>query len=173
MTPSPGSPKSPAKFENIALVGGGTAKTEFYKEGTRALELYDSAVDSYFLKTFGRNEREIVCECERSNQPSMVQVLHLSNGDTLNSRLSKKGGIVAGMLASKKTNGKNRRGSLFEMSVTNADRSGKKWISGNIENNPGKGKTNRSGRSVLGADDLAGVFVSAVRVRAKSESKRS
>ena len=42
---------------------------------------------SYFLKTFGRNEREITCECERSNKPSMVQVLHLSNGDTLNSNL--------------------------------------------------------------------------------------
>jgi hypothetical protein len=44
-------------------------------------------VTSYFLKTFGRNEREITCECERSNKPSMVQVLHLSNGDTLNNNL--------------------------------------------------------------------------------------
>ena len=33
---------------------------------------------------FGRNQRRIVCECERSDEPSMVQVLHLSNGDTLN-----------------------------------------------------------------------------------------
>ncbi len=43
---------------------------------------------SYFLKTFGRNPREITCECERSGEPSMVQVLHLSNGDTLNPKLA-------------------------------------------------------------------------------------
>ncbi|SVD78784.1 uncharacterized protein METZ01_LOCUS431638, partial [marine metagenome] len=75
------------KFANITLFDGSTAKTEFYKDGTRALQLFDSAVTSYFLKTFGRNEREITCECERSNKPSMVQVLHLSNGKTLNENL--------------------------------------------------------------------------------------
>ena len=75
------------KFANITLFDGSTAKTDFYKNGTRALQLYDSAVTSYFLKTFGRNEREITCECERSNKPSMVQVLHLSNGKTLNENL--------------------------------------------------------------------------------------
>ena len=75
------------KFANITLFDGSTAKTDFYKDGTKALQLFDSAVTSYFLKTFGRNEREITCECERSNKPSMVQVLHLSNGKTLNENL--------------------------------------------------------------------------------------
>jgi len=75
------------KFANITLFDGSTAKTDFYKDGTRALQLFDSAVTSYFLKTFGRNEREITCECERSNKPSMVQVLHLSNGKALNENL--------------------------------------------------------------------------------------
>lgn len=75
------------KYANITLSDGSTAKTDFYKDGTRALQLFDSAVTSYFLKTFGRNEREITCECERSNKPSMVQVLHLSNGKTLNDNL--------------------------------------------------------------------------------------
>jgi hypothetical protein len=49
--------------------------------------LYDSAVASYFLNAFGRNERMITCECERSNEPSLVQALHLSNGDTINQKL--------------------------------------------------------------------------------------
>ena len=75
-------------FTEISYPGGDVAKTEFYEEGTRALQLYDSAVDSYFLKTFGRNQRRITCECERSNDPSMVQVLHISNGTTLNEKLS-------------------------------------------------------------------------------------
>ncbi|MEE2948064.1 MAG: DUF1553 domain-containing protein [Verrucomicrobiota bacterium] len=75
------------KYNKITLADGSTEGTNFYRDGTRALQLFDSSVTSYFLKTFGRNEREITCECERSNKPSMVQVLHLSNGDTLNSNL--------------------------------------------------------------------------------------
>ena len=75
------------KYDRITLSDGSTQGTNFYRDGTRALQLFDSAVTSYFLKTFGRNEREITCECERSNKPSMVQVLHLSNGDTLNKNL--------------------------------------------------------------------------------------
>ena len=62
-------------------------KTDFYPLGTRAVQLYDSAVENYFLQTFGRNPRRIVCECERSGEPTMVQVLHLSNGITLNEKL--------------------------------------------------------------------------------------
>jgi len=52
-------------------------------------------VRSYFLKTFGRNQREITCDCERSNQPSMVQALHLSNGSTINDKLASKNGTVS------------------------------------------------------------------------------
>lgn len=88
-------------FDQVALSDGSTQKTDFYEEGTRALELYDSAVESYFLTTFGRNDREITCECERSNQPSMIQVLHLANGDTLNGKLASDDGIVAKLLAEK------------------------------------------------------------------------
>ncbi|MEM6470135.1 MAG: DUF1549 and DUF1553 domain-containing protein [Planctomycetota bacterium] len=77
-------------FDEVAFPGADRQKTDFYENGTRAIELYDSAVNSYFLKTFGRNPREITCECERTDEPSMVQVLHLSNGETLNQKLSSK-----------------------------------------------------------------------------------
>lgn len=93
----------PTKFENVVLKDGSTQKTEFYDQGTRAIELYDSAVQSYFLKTFGRNEREITCECERSNQPSMIQALHLSNGSTLNDKLAAKESVVEQLLSSEKS----------------------------------------------------------------------
>ena len=73
----------PTKFDTIAFPGGDVQKTDFYPLGTRAVQLYDSAVENYFLQTFGRNPRRIVCECERSDEPTMVQVLHLSNGITL------------------------------------------------------------------------------------------
>jgi hypothetical protein len=84
----------PTKFEWIAFPGADRQKTDFYPEGTRAVQLYDSAVESYFLQTFGRNQRRITCECERSDEPSMVQVLHISNGDTLNEKLKKSGNRV-------------------------------------------------------------------------------
>jgi len=84
----------PTDFGKITLKDGSTEKTEFYEEDTRALELFDSAVTSYFLETFGRNERAITCECERSNQPSMVQALHLSNGETINQKLAAEGSVA-------------------------------------------------------------------------------
>ncbi len=88
----------PDNFTEILLNDGSTEKTAYAPE-TRALQLRDSAVKSYFLKTFGRNAREITCECERSNQPSLVQVLHLSNGTTVNEKLAAKNSRLTGILA--------------------------------------------------------------------------
>jgi hypothetical protein len=77
------------------------APTQFkgYPEGWRAIQLPDSNVDSYFLKSFGRPDREKTCECERSAEPSVTQVLHISNGDTLNKKLSAKGNRIDKLLA--------------------------------------------------------------------------
>ncbi|HBN75325.1 MAG TPA: S-layer protein [Planctomycetaceae bacterium] len=88
----------PTKFDFIGFPGADRQKTDFYPEGTRAVELFDSAVENYFLSTFGRNPRNIVCECERSAEPSTVQVLHLSNGETINKKLKDDKGRVAEVL---------------------------------------------------------------------------
>jgi hypothetical protein len=88
----------PDVFSELALNDGSTEKTTFYTNTTRSVQLYDASVKSYFLKTFGRNQREITCECERSNQPSLVQVLHLSNGTTINDKLAAAKGRLAGLL---------------------------------------------------------------------------
>jgi len=77
----------PTEFNRIAFVGADFQDTKFYPKGTRAIQLYDSAVESQFLQKFGRNQRRITCDCERSDEPSMVQALHLSNGDTVNLKL--------------------------------------------------------------------------------------
>lgn len=93
-------------FNQISFPGADNQKTDFYPKGTRAVQLYDSAVASYFLKAFGRNQREITCECERTNEASMVQVLHISNGDTLNQKLFAKENRIQELL-DKKVEGKN------------------------------------------------------------------
>ena len=69
-----------------------------HPNGTRALQLVDAATDSYFLNVFGRPERLITCECERSNEPSMSQVLHIANGDTLNAKIEAKHNRIERML---------------------------------------------------------------------------
>jgi hypothetical protein len=61
---------------------------EKYPLGFRALQLPDTQTDSYFLKAFGRPDREKTCECERTAEPSITQVLHIANGDTINKKLA-------------------------------------------------------------------------------------
>jgi hypothetical protein len=77
------------------------APTQFpnYPADWRALELPDANVNSKFLNTFGRPDRLITCECERTAAPSMVQVLHISNGDTINEKLAAKGNRLEALLS--------------------------------------------------------------------------
>ena len=41
--------------------------------------IWDNRMPSYFFRIFGRPVRASVCECERSNEPSISQALHLMN----------------------------------------------------------------------------------------------
>ncbi len=94
----------PSEFTEVTFPGSDKAKTDAYPKGTRAIQLHDSAVASYFLKAFGRNTREITCECERSEEPSMVQVLHISNGDTINHKLKATDNRIGKLLAANQSN---------------------------------------------------------------------
>ena len=80
-----------------------------YPPGLRALELPDTKTFSYFLETFGRPDRSKTCECERSVEPSMSQVLHIANGDTLNKKLAAQSSVVTKVL-----NGKTMDGEIVE-----------------------------------------------------------
>ncbi|MCS1406931.1 MAG: hypothetical protein M2R45_00087 [Verrucomicrobia subdivision 3 bacterium] len=59
-----------------------------FPQGWRALQLPDSNIESYFLSSFGRADRAQTCACERTDEPSVAQVLHIANGKTLNQKLS-------------------------------------------------------------------------------------
>jgi hypothetical protein len=88
-------------LDALSQVTGTPTEFKGYAPGWRAFQLPDSNVDSYFLKSFGRPQRLLTCECERTNEPSMVQVLHISNGDTINEKLAAKGSRVEQSLAAK------------------------------------------------------------------------
>lgn len=77
-----------------------------FPRGMRALQLPDSNIDSYFLKVFGKPEREKTCECERTSDPNVTQVLHICNGDTINKKLEAKDNLITKQLDSKLPNDK-------------------------------------------------------------------
>jgi hypothetical protein len=85
----------PTPFKDVAIgTTGGTAGTNAYPLGTRALQLPDTLVVSHFLDSFGRPERGQTCSCERQQDSSVGQALHLNNGQTLNDKLRAKNSRV-------------------------------------------------------------------------------
>jgi hypothetical protein len=88
-------------LDALSQVSGSPTQFGGYPAGWRAMELPDSMVNSYFLETFGRPGREVTCDCERTAEPSMVQVLHISNGTGLNGKLQAKGNQIDRWLAAK------------------------------------------------------------------------
>jgi hypothetical protein len=78
-------------------------KFEGVPEGMRALDLWDNRLTSYFLDLFGRPLRGSPCECERSQEPSMTQALHLLNSPNIQAKLSSRRGRVARLLRAGET----------------------------------------------------------------------
>src|SRR5262249_23698233 len=56
--------------------------------GPRAIALPDESVASLFLDVFGRPQRATPCECERLNEATLSQSLHLLNSREVQSRLT-------------------------------------------------------------------------------------
>ena len=70
-------------------------------QGSRAVQIADGQISTYFLTTFGRPTRDTVCSCEVRLEPTLSQSLHLLNGDTVASKISA-GNLIGKMLAEKK-----------------------------------------------------------------------
>ncbi|MFP6765917.1 MAG: S-layer related protein (Precursor), partial [Planctomycetaceae bacterium] len=56
---------------------------------------------SYFLDTTGRPKRVVNCECERTTSPNLASVLHLINGDIIQTKLNASEGRLAKFVAEK------------------------------------------------------------------------
>jgi hypothetical protein len=76
----------PEKFGGVAL-------------GQRAVQLWDSEQQSYFLKLFGRPTRATACVCERSASSGISQSLHFMNSNALQAKLSHADGNLPRWLA--------------------------------------------------------------------------
>jgi hypothetical protein len=89
----------------VAVLGA-NAQFEGYGEGTRAGEVAGvervrrkTADGDQFLRLFGKPERLLACECERSNEPTLSQALTLVGGPGLHARLGSQSNRLAQLLA--------------------------------------------------------------------------
>jgi hypothetical protein len=72
-------------LDALVQVTGVSEKFQGYPPGTRAGQLY-GAGGGYMLASFGRLNRDIICE--RDSQPDMAQTMHLISGSTIASKIS-------------------------------------------------------------------------------------
>jgi len=91
-------------LDALTAATGVPEKFDGFPLGTRATQLPDSAVPSYFLDLFGRPGRVSTCECERADEPNLGQVLHMMNSAGINTRLADKSGRITQLLAANPSN---------------------------------------------------------------------
>jgi hypothetical protein len=77
-------------FDAVNQVTLAESKFDGLPPGTRAVQLPDNSFNasSYFLTVFGRPESSSACECERSQDASLAQSLHLLNSKDIQEKLT-------------------------------------------------------------------------------------
>jgi hypothetical protein len=80
-------------LDAISQATGVPEKFNGWPEGYRAIQVWDNRMPSYFFRIFGRPVRATVCECERSNEPSIAQALHLMNSEEIASKVHDRHGM--------------------------------------------------------------------------------
>src|SRR5437764_5897571 len=90
-------------LDAISQTTGSPEKFNAVPEATRAIQLWDNRIPTYFFRIFGRPLRASVCECERSNEPSITQALHLMNSPEIGEKIRAKSGTAHRLADSTKT----------------------------------------------------------------------
>jgi hypothetical protein len=81
-------------LDALSQVTGAPEKFNGWPLGVRSIEVWDNRMPSYFFRIFGRPVRASVCECERSNEPSISQALHLLNSPEINDKIASRVGVA-------------------------------------------------------------------------------
>ena len=92
-------------FDAVCQTTGVPEKFQGMPAGARAIQLWDSQTSHYYLKLFGRPTRTTPCECERTKEPSVAQVLHGLNSPELHEKLSHAGGRIVRLVAGQSDDG--------------------------------------------------------------------
>ncbi len=75
-------------LDSVDTLCGTQTRFNGLPEGTRAIQLPDTAVNSYFLQVFGKPDGSSACECERTNEANLAQSLHLLNSADVQGKLA-------------------------------------------------------------------------------------
>lgn len=67
--------------------------------GQSAVQIVDANGGNRFLDLFGRPDRDSVCTCDRREEPTLNQVLHLINGETIEAKLRSNKNRLSRLLA--------------------------------------------------------------------------
>lgn len=90
-------------LDAICQVTGVNEKFSGVPAGTRAVELADPPANHYFLKVFGQPQREMACQCERSNESNLSQALQMINGPVVHNKLRSGSSRIVGLINAKKS----------------------------------------------------------------------
>jgi hypothetical protein len=89
-------------LDALNQVTGSPDKFSGLPVGTRAIQLPDETVPSFFLDVFGRPKRETACTCERSYEGNLSQTMHIMNSPEIDNKVRDGNGRAAALAASKK-----------------------------------------------------------------------
>jgi uncharacterized protein DUF1549/uncharacterized protein DUF1553 len=90
-------------LDALCQATGVREKFNGWPTGYRAIQVWDNRMPSYFFRIFGRPVRYSVCECERSNEPSITQALHLMNSPEVGGKIRARRGTARRLSESKKS----------------------------------------------------------------------
>jgi len=90
-------------LDGICRVTEAPEKFPGFHLGTRAAQLPDPKVPSYFLDVFDRATRETVCE--RKQTTSVMQIMHLVSGDTINQKIRAENSLIERLIKSGESGG--------------------------------------------------------------------
>ncbi len=83
--------------DSISLATGVSEHYNSLYPGTRASQLPEPEIDSYFLEVFDRPSRQLICE--RKQPPTLNQALHLIAGDTIQRKITDPNSVVRKLAA--------------------------------------------------------------------------
>ncbi|MBM4071657.1 MAG: DUF1549 domain-containing protein [Planctomycetes bacterium] len=88
-------------LDAVSQATGVPERFDGYPVGIRAVQVPDPTVKSHFLSIFGRSERITPCACERNNDVTLPQLLHLQGGSTLPDKIRSGDGRLAALMNKK------------------------------------------------------------------------
>ena len=89
-------------LDAIGQVTGVPTKFRGVPLGQSAVQVVDPDGGNRFLDLFGRPDRDSVCTCERREEPTLNQVLHLINGSTIEAKIRSSNSRLARLLEQEK-----------------------------------------------------------------------